>query len=82
MFNIGTGRGTSVYEMLETFANKVEPDVIVYEKAERRPGDTAEVWCDTSKAKEVLNWESKLSTLDILKSAWGWEQRIRGDMDI
>jgi UDP-glucose 4-epimerase len=82
VFNIGTGRGTSVYEMLETFANKVEPDVIVYEKAERRPGDTAEVWCDTSKAKEVLNWESKLSTLDILKSAWGWEQRIRGDMDI
>jgi UDP-glucose 4-epimerase len=59
----------------------IEPDLIVYEKADRRPGDTAEVWCDTSKAKEVLGWKSKLSTFDILKSAWEWEQRIRR-MDI
>jgi UDP-glucose 4-epimerase len=81
MFNIGTGKGTSVYEMLETFAMGIEPDLIVYEKADRRPGDTAEVWCDTSKAKEVLGWKSKLSTFDILKSAWEWEQRIRR-MDI
>ena len=81
MFNIGTGKGTSVYEMLETFAMDIEPDLIVYEKADRRPGDTAEVWCDTSKAKEVLGWESKLSTFDILKRAWEWEQRIRR-MDI
>jgi UDP-glucose 4-epimerase len=81
MFNIGTGKGTSVYEMLETFAMDIEPDLIVYEKADRRPGDTAEVWCDTSKAKEVLGWGSKLSTFDILKSAWEWEQRIRR-MDI
>jgi len=81
MFNIGTGKGTSVYEMLETFAMDIEPDLIVYEKADRRPGDTAEVWCDTSKAKEVLGWKSKLSTFDILKSAWEWEQRIRR-MDI
>jgi UDP-glucose 4-epimerase len=81
MFNIGTGKGTSVYEMLETFVMHIEPDLIVYEKSDRRPGDTAEVWCDTSKAKEVLGWESKLSTFDILKSAWEWEQRIRR-MDI
>jgi UDP-glucose 4-epimerase len=81
VFNIGTGKGTSVYEMLETFVTDVESDLIVYEKADRRPGDTAEVWCDTSKAKEILGWESKLNTLDILKSAWSWEQRVRG-MDI
>ena len=81
VFNIGTGKGTSVYEMLETFVMDVEPDMIVCEKADRRPGDTAEVWCDTTKAKEVLGWESKLTTFDILKSAWEWEQRVRG-MDI
>lgn len=81
IFNIGTGKGTSVYEMIETFAYKVEPDVIVCEKADRRPGDTAEVWCDPSKAKKILGWESKLTTFDILKSAWEWEQRVRG-MDI
>jgi len=78
VFNIGTGKGTSVYEMLETFVMDVEPDMIVCEKADRRPGDTAEVWCDTTKAKEVLGWESKLTTFDILKSAWEWEQRVRG----
>ena len=81
VFNIGTGKGTSVYEMIETFADRVEPDVIVCEKADRRPGDTAEVWCDTTKANEILGWESKLTTFDILKSAWEWEQRVRG-MDI
>ena len=81
VFNIGTGKGTSVYEMIETFVMDVEPDLIVYEKADRRPGDTSEVWCDTTKAKEILGWESKLTTFDILKSAWEWEQRVRG-MDI
>jgi UDP-glucose 4-epimerase len=81
VFNIGTGKGTSVYEMIKTFVMDVQSDLVTYEEADRRPGDTAEVWCDTTKAKEVLGWESKLTTLDILKSAWGWEQRLRG-MDI
>lgn len=80
-FNIGTGRGTSVYEMIETFVMDVEPDLIICEKADRRPGDPAEVWCDPTKAKEILGWEAKLSTFDILKSAWEWEQRLRG-MDL
>ena len=77
-FNIGTGRGTSVIEMTDTFSMQVEPDLIVCEKSDRRPGDTAEVWCDTSKAKSVLGWEAELSVLDILKSAWAWEQKVRG----
>ena len=81
-FNIGTGKGTSVYEMIETFVMDVEPDLIVCEKADRRPGDPAEVWCDPSKAKEILGWEAKLTTLDILKSAWEWEKRVRGGWDI
>jgi UDP-glucose 4-epimerase len=77
VFNIGTGRGTSVYEMIDTFVMKVEPDMIVCEKAERRSGDAAEVWCDPEKAKRILGWEAKLGVLDILKSAWDWEQRVR-----
>ena len=78
VFNIGTGRGTSVIEMIDTFVMQVEPDLITAEKADRRPGDPAEVWCDASKAKSVLGWEAELSVLDILKSAWTWEQKVRG----
>lgn len=77
VFNLGTGKGTSVYEMLETFVTNAEPDLIVYEKANRRPGDTAEVWCDPAKANTILNWSATLDTKDILKSAWEWEQKIR-----
>jgi UDP-glucose 4-epimerase len=81
VFNIGTGKGTSVIEMLDTFETQVEPGLITYEKADRRPGDPAEVWCDASKAKDILGWEASLSVLDILKSAWAWEQKVK-DLDI
>jgi UDP-glucose 4-epimerase len=55
--------------------------MIVCEKAERRAGDAAEVWCDPGKAKRVFGWEAKLTVLDILKSAWDWEQRVRKIFD-
>jgi UDP-glucose 4-epimerase len=81
VFNIGTGKGTSVYEMIDTFVMSVEPDMIVCEKAERRPGDASEVWCDPLKAKQILGWEAKLGVKDILKSAWEWEKRVRKIFD-
>lgn len=77
-FNIGTGKGTSVYEMLETFVMSVEPDSIVYESAARRPGDASSVYCNPKKAEEILGWKSKYNIKDILKSAWSWEKKIRG----
>jgi UDP-glucose 4-epimerase len=77
-FNIGTGRGTSVIEMVETFCMSVEPDALVYQRGERRPGDPAEVWCDATKAEKVLNWKAELGVRDILKSAWNWERKLRG----
>jgi UDP-glucose 4-epimerase len=76
-FNIGTGKGTSVYEMAETFVFCVEPDLLVCERGPRRPGDPAEVWCDSTKANSILGWESKFGVKDILNSAWEWEKKIR-----
>jgi len=76
-FNIGTGKGTSVMEMVETFCFSIEPDLLICEKGDRRPGDPAEVWCDASKAERVLGWKSRLEVKDILRSAWEWEKRSR-----
>lgn len=77
-FNIGTGRGTSVLEMVGIFNNLISPDVLKYEFGPRRNGDAAEVWCDATKAKSILGWQSKLNTESILRSAWEWECKVRG----
>jgi UDP-glucose 4-epimerase len=64
-------------EMVETFCFSVEPDLLICEKGERRAGDPAEVWCDSSKAERVLGWKSRFGIKDILRSAWEWEKRSR-----
>ena len=76
-FNIGTGRGTSILEMVGIFNNLISPDVLKYEFGPRRNGDAAEVWCDATKAKSILGWQSKLNTESILRSAWEWERKVR-----
>lgn len=77
-FNIGTGKGTSVLEMVNAFNTSIAPGALKYELGPRRAGDVAEVWCDVTKTKEVLGWKSKLNIESILKSAWDWECKIRG----
>lgn len=77
-FNIGRGKGTSVLEMLDIFEKKIQPGLIKFELSERREGDPGEVWCDPSKAQRILGWRSELDNIDILKSSWEWEKKIRG----
>jgi UDP-glucose 4-epimerase len=71
-FNLGTGEGTSVLELLETFeeVNKVK---IPYSYVERRPGDVFSSYADVSKAKKLLNWEAKKSIRLMCEDSWRWQ---------
>ena len=76
-FNLGTGRGTSVLEMIKTF-EKVNGVKVNFKIVERREGDIEKVWADTSYANEELGWKAVSTLEDTLKSAWIWEKKIRG----
>lgn len=75
VFNIGTGRGLSVLEILKTF-EKVNDVKIPYEIVGRREGDIEQVWADATKANTVLGWKAETSVEDTLKSVWNWQLRL------
>jgi UDP-glucose 4-epimerase len=77
VFNLGTGRGLSVLEVINAF-EKVNHVKVNYSIAPRRAGDTEKVWADTSKANQELGWKAEKSLEDTLKSAWEWEKKVRG----
>lgn len=70
VFNVGTGTGTSVLEMLHALA-AVVPQPGAVERGPRRAGDPAMVVADPSRAREVLGWDAHLGIEDIARSAWG-----------
>ena len=70
-YNLGTGHGYSVLEMVNTFS-KVNDVKVPYEFAKRRDGDIATCYADTSKAKEKLNWQAQRELSDMLKSAYNY----------
>lgn len=76
VFNLGTGKGTSVFDVIHAF-EKVTNRKLNYKISERRPGDVASVYADTVKAQNELGWSTKRSIEDSLASAWKWEQKIR-----
>ena len=76
-FNIGTGVGTSVFEMIKSFEN-VTGQKVNYKIGARRPGDTTAAYSNNKKAKKILGWKSIFSVEDALLSAWNWEKKIRG----
>lgn len=76
VFNLGTGTGYSVLEMVQSF-QKVTQVKVPYSFAERRAGDVEAVYADTAKAKQVLGWEAKRSLDEMLLSAWKWENAIK-----
>lgn len=73
LYNLGTGRGSSVLEMVDAF-KKVSGKEIPYEIKERRPGDIASVYCETEKAKEELGWEAKFDLERMAKDSWRWQE--------
>lgn len=75
-FNVGTGTGSTVLEVIKTF-EKVSGKKLPYKIVDRREGDITSAYANTAKANEELGWKA-LSTLeDGLASAWKWEQKIR-----
>ena len=72
ILNLGTGRGTSVLELIKTF-QRVNNVNIPYKFDSRRQGDNAFVVADISKAKLILNWEPKASIEDICRNGWNWQ---------
>jgi len=75
VFNIGSGNGYSVLEMVKSFV-KVTGVEVPYEFASRRAGDVEAVYADISKAKTELGWQPEKSLDDMLLSAWQWENAL------
>lgn len=75
VFNIGTGKGNSVLEVINAF-EKASSQKLNYKIAERRPGDVIAAYADTDKSKSILGWTPKFSLEDSLKSAWDWEMAL------
>ncbi len=76
VFNLGTGKGSSVLEVIHSF-ERVSGKKLNYKIVDRREGDVIQAYADTQKANEVLGWKSKSTLDESLKSAWDWEQKVR-----
>lgn len=76
IFNLGTGKGSSVLEVIQSF-EKVTGQKLNYKIVGRREGDITEAYANTDKANTILGWKTTLNLDDSLKSAWKWEQKIR-----
>ncbi len=76
VFNIGTGKGSSVLEVVNTF-EKVTQKKLPYKIVGRRAGDVIAVYADTTKANKELGWKAQKTLEEALLSAWKWEQKIR-----
>lgn len=76
IFNLGTGRGVSVLELVNEF-KRVTGVNLPYRFAPRREGDIVKVWADATKANNVLGWKADTPLGDVLLSAWNWEKKIR-----
>ena len=77
IFNVGTGNGVSVLELVESF-QRVNELKLNYKIAPRRPGDVVAIWADTTLANDELGWKAERSLDDTLRSAWAWEKNVRG----
>ena len=80
IFNIGTGQGTSVMELVKSF-ERVNNLSLNYRIAGRRAGDVESVWADTTLANEELGWKATRTLDETLAAAWAWEKNIRGIKD-
>jgi UDP-glucose 4-epimerase len=71
VLNLGTGRGTSVKEIIAATA-QVSGTSVPHVLSDRRPGDPATIWADPTLARTILGWEPRRSLEDIIASAWRW----------
>ncbi len=72
IYNLGTGKGSSVLEMVEAFAAACGKPV-PYELCPRRPGDIAECWASTEKAERELGWKATRTVAEMTIDTWNWQ---------
>ena len=75
VFNVGTGNGNTVLEVIKSF-EKVNDVKVNYEIGPRRPGDIVKIWADTSKISEKLNWYPSYSLEDSMRDSWNWQKQL------
>jgi UDP-glucose 4-epimerase len=75
IFNVGTGRGASVLELIQEF-ERATGEKVPYELSAPRAGDTVAAFADVTKIEKQLGWKAQYSLQEALKSAWDWEQQI------
>lgn len=76
LFNLGTGRGVSVLELINVF-EKVSGTKLNYKVVGRRGGDIEKIWADPKHANTVLGWTAKENIEDTMASAWKWQLKLR-----
>jgi UDP-glucose 4-epimerase len=76
VFNLGTGRGVSVFEAIKSFEH-VSGKKLKYKVVGRRAGDIEKIWADPSFANKELGWKTLSSLDEAMKTAWDWENFIR-----
>jgi UDP-glucose 4-epimerase len=76
VYNLGTGRGHSVLEVVQTY-EEVSGRAIPYEIVDRRAGDVASSWADVDKARQELGWEADLDLVAMCADSWKWQQNLR-----
>jgi len=75
-FNLGTGKGSSVLEIINTF-EEVNELKVSYKIGPRRAGDVEQIFANPSKAESELNWSCEYSLADALKHSWNWEKNVK-----
>jgi len=74
VFNLGTGTGYSVLDMVHTF-REVNNVALPYKIVDRRPGDIATCYADPAKSAEVLGWKAEKTLADMCRDSWNWQSK-------
>ncbi len=77
IFNLGTGRGLSVLELINSFERATGVKV-PHKIGPRREGDIEQIWADPKKANEVLGWTAEVPVDDTMRNAWAWQCKVCG----
>jgi len=75
VFNIGTGNGSSVLEVIHAF-EKANGISVPHKIGPRRAGDVIQVWAETTKVENILGWKAKRDLETMLKDAWNWQRKL------
>lgn len=75
VFNIGTGNGSSVLEVIHAF-EKANGISVPHKIGPRRAGDVIQVWAETTKVENILGWKAKRDLETMLKDAWNWQTKL------